>query len=140
MKNNQSGFSLIELLLVVVVIGIVAAIAIPSFLRAKEAAENSGAYSAMRTLATLQVIHFSNNKRFGKLDEITVNQPENFGTYQDNALNKGYFTFQMEPGITDEQLKSQYKIIATRTTTANSLPYVLEVNQSGTITEVIAPE
>jgi prepilin-type N-terminal cleavage/methylation domain-containing protein len=50
MKKNQQGFSLIELLLVVVVIGIIAAIAVPNLLASRRAANEGSAVSLMRTL------------------------------------------------------------------------------------------
>jgi type IV pilus assembly protein PilA len=51
-RSAASGFSLIELLIVVAIILIIAAIAIPSLMRAKMAANEAGAAESVRTITT----------------------------------------------------------------------------------------
>jgi type IV pilus assembly protein PilA len=58
MRDKQKGFSLIELLIVVAIILIIAAIAIPNLLRSRMASNEAAAVASIRTLNTSAITYF----------------------------------------------------------------------------------
>jgi type IV pilus assembly protein PilA len=69
--RKQQGFSLIELLIVVAIILIIAAIAIPSLLRAKISADESAAAAAIRQISTAQITYASSYQAAGFADSLS---------------------------------------------------------------------
>ncbi len=72
--RKQKGFSLIELLIVVAIILIIAAIAIPNLLRARIAANESSAVASLRTINTAMISYNSSYPTVGFAANLTVLQ------------------------------------------------------------------
>jgi len=71
MKNERNlGFTLIELMIVVEIISIVAAISIPSLIRTRIRGNETAAVGNLKTFATAEVMFHNSNSRFGTLEEL----------------------------------------------------------------------
>ncbi len=135
-SRSEQGFSLIEVILVVVIIGLIAAMAVPAYQKGMWAAENGSAYSAMRTMATTQATFFTQNGRFGRLDEINRQANNVFGVVVGDSIVRGRYVFTMTPARpVDDELRTEYSISARRNVVGDVL-YQYELDQSGKITQV----
>src|SRR5258707_15305594 len=59
MMRKQKGFSLVELLIVVAIILVIAAVAIPNLLRSRMSANEASAVASMRTIVTAEIVYSS---------------------------------------------------------------------------------
>jgi prepilin-type N-terminal cleavage/methylation domain-containing protein len=136
-KKTDSGFSVVELLLVVTIIGIVAAIAVPALQKGIMAAENGTIFGTLRTIGSTQVAFYSQNDRFGRLTELQGLLANSIGTTAGERVVRGRFIFEMNPVTpTDTELKREYTITATRTV-PGELVYKYELTHTGEIVQIL---
>lgn len=65
LANREEGFTLIELMIVIAIIGILAAIAIPQFSAYRKRSYNSAAQSDVRNIATAQEAYYVDESTYG---------------------------------------------------------------------------
>jgi len=87
-RVKAQGFSLIELLIVVAVILIIAAIAIPNLLQAKMSANESAAAASIHAINTAEIAYSTANPLIGFSPNLTTLGPTSAG-YVDEALASG---------------------------------------------------
>jgi len=109
-KQTQRGFSLIELLIVVAIIGIIAAIAVPRLLVAQQAAHETAALAEVQTIGKNQVLYSLTygHGKYGSLQDMITKQMAD--GYQ-NGSTKGGYIFASTP-VTVEGLRSMYDTTA----------------------------
>jgi type IV pilus assembly protein PilA len=137
-KKDEKGFSIIELLLVVTVAAIIAALAVPALQKGIRAAENGNTFATLRTVASTQMAYFSQNNRFGRITEINNLLSSSIGTQSGNEVIRGKFVIANTPANpTDAELRNGYTITATRNVTGEGMTYVYEITQSGEIRQIL---
>jgi prepilin-type N-terminal cleavage/methylation domain-containing protein len=143
MERDSRGFSLIELLIVVAIILIIAAIAIPNLLRSRIAANQASAVGSLRALNTAEITYSST---YGSGFSLTMSYlvPDPSGTNPtstaagliDSVLGSGSksgYSFTYSPGASDASGRiNAYIINASPITSSTGTNYYF-TDQSGVI-------
>lgn len=143
MRNKQKGFSLIELLIVVAIILIIAAIAIPNLMRSKMAANEASAVASLRTYNTAIVSYQTTygtdpSTSFAQLGPATSPSSAQ-ADLVDNLLGsataqKSGYTFTYAPGAASSAgIISTYTIVAVPQTQNTTGQRQFFTDQSGVI-------
>ena len=94
MTNKKKGFSLIELLIVVAIILIIAAIAIPNLPRSKIAANEASAVGSIRTITTSEITYQMSNATYTDLTGLTATGTNLIDSvFAATPANKSGYTF-----------------------------------------------
>jgi type IV pilus assembly protein PilA len=123
-RNNQ-GFSLIELLMVISVIVIIAAIGVPSLLSARRAANEGSAQSSLRTVHSAQATYqqTSGSGNFGSMTELL--NARLVDSVLGNGQKSGYTFVVTETDLVLGTSAAQFKVTANPRVTSGA-------SQSGT--------
>ena len=89
MKKNISGFSLIELLLVVVIIGIIAAIAVPNLMASRRSANEGSTVSSLRLLHEAQMTYATSYGKGEYAGDVGAGTLTMFSTFTSLSLVDG---------------------------------------------------
>ena len=134
---QQRGFSLIELLIVVGIIGIVSAIAVPSMIGARAAAQEGAAVACLRTIHSSQTTIRVSLGRYARMSELNAYHDNSLGTMTANFLKRQGYLFQTIPTIpSDAQLTNSYRIAASGVGPDGITPYIFLVDESGIISQL----
>ncbi len=129
---RQKGFSLVELLIVVAIIAIIVAIAVPNLLTSRQAAQSAAAAGDLRTINSAMIAYASgsgNGQFAATFDALQTNNylPANFGA--GTNYNRGGYVGLLTPGAGN----ATYNVVANPIAGATNTVFSYYTDESGTI-------
>ena len=113
-RRSSSGFTLIELILVVAIIGMLLTVAVPNLMKSRDAADSAVAMGQLRSMHTNQSMYRIQGGRYARLAELNTFSNRALGRTVGSTIRHRDFIFMMFPTPTDTSLRSGYQIIAYR--------------------------
>ena len=137
-QPSENGFSLIELLLVVTIIGILSAVAAPLLLDARVSSQRATAISNLRLMYTAEHNYFMGNSRYANLSELNTFQGGGLGTMTSaTVLVTNAHTYQMIPLAPSAASLQTGFTIESNGFTSTGAPTKYMVATNGTLEQVL---
>ena len=134
---NQSGFSLIELLMVVIIVGVLATIAVPSLMASRDAAQKAAAIGALRTIHSNQTTYMSQKGRYARITELNTYFGNSLGTTSGSWVVKGNYAY-ISTSTNLTTLATRYQLWAATYENRSYLIVQFTMEQNGVI-QGVAP-
>lgn len=129
-RSKESGFTLLELLVVVIIVGILATVAVPSFTKAMERARQTEAAAFLDTLKTSEEAYYQENQKYtGSFTDLMIDKPA-------DASTRHYFKYSVASATATTFTGTATRKTSTDTgkSPAYSTAYTVVIKEDGTLT------
>ena len=135
-SSSQNGFSLIEATMVVAIVALLAAVAVPNLMGSKDAAEKASLIVALRAMHTDQVAFHTTRARYARLTELNDFAGSLYGEILGSTLKKKDWTFLMSPTPSNATLRTRYQIYAYKVN-QNRVRSLYTIAQDGLVQTIV---